>query len=471
MFQAHRQSQRPLTTAHLAQTMTLLGLTNDELKQKIEAELASNPALELKEERRCPSCHRMLPEKSTCPACSQMQKATINEPVVFISPREDFYTTRDVSEDYHPDDRDFSPAVEDLPTYVLRQVAQELKDPISQKLAAFMLAHLDEDGFLTIEPAEVSSYYHVPLLKVEEVQRIIQRADPVGVCSENTRQALMVQLDVLSETDKVPDLARRIVKDAMGLMTHRQYSEIAHRLGASLRNVQEAIRFIGENLNPYPARTHWGDVRQPGNEGIEVYHRPDIIISLMNDDLEKPLVVEIVMPIHGVLRVNPLFKTAIQQADQEKKEAWKNDYDRASLFVKCLQQRNNTIQRLMQRVVSMQRDFILYGEKQLKPVTRVSISRDLEVHESTISRAVSGKTVQLPNRKIIPLSSFFDRSLNVRTLLRDLIAEEGRPLSDSDLVNILNTKGFDVARRTVAKYRAMEGILPAHMRRSISHAA
>ena len=124
--------------------------------------------------------------------------------------------------------------------------------------------------------------------------------------------------------------------------------------------------------------------------------------------------------------------------------------------------------RLMFRLVMMQKDFILNGDKHLKPVTRVSISKELDVHESTISRAVSGKTVQLPNKKIVPLSSFFDRSLNVRTILKDVIAQEERPLSDSDLVEILSQKGFDIARRTVAKYRSMEGILPAHLRRSIS---
>jgi len=116
--------------------------------------------------------------------------------------------------------------------------------------------------------------------------------------------------------------------------------------------------------------------------------------------------------------------------------------------------------------VSLQRDFILHGEKYLKPVTRAFISKELEVHESTISRAVANKAVQLPNKKIIPLSSFFDRSLNVRTVLKEIIEQEKDPLSDSELVELLSERGFDVARRTVAKYRSIEGILPAHLRRA-----
>ncbi len=86
------------------------------------------------------------------------------------------------------------------------------------------------------------------------------------------------------------------------------------------------------------------------------------------------------------------------------------------------------------------------------------------MHESTISRAVANKTVQLPNRRIIPLADFFDRSLNVRTVLKDIIANEPHPLSDTELANLLEKDGFSVARRTVAKYRAMEGIFPAHLR-------
>ncbi len=108
--------------------------------------------------------------------------------------------------------------------------------------------------------------------------------------------------------------------------------------------------------------------------------------------------------------------------------------------------------------------FILKGETQLKPLTRASLAEELGVHESTISRAVSSKAVQLPNGRIVPLSLFFDRSLNVRTYLKNIIEVETHPLSDMELVDLLSKQGFNVARRTVAKYRAMEGILPAHLR-------
>lgn len=112
----------------------------------------------------------------------------------------------------------------------------------------------------------------------------------------------------------------------------------------------------------------------------------------------------------------------------------------------------------------------MQGDRFLHPLTRASLAEELGVHESTISRAVSNKAVQMPNGHIIPLAKFFDRSLQVRTALKQIIQEETTPLSDNEISGLLNEQGFSVARRTVAKYRAMEGILPSHLRQSQSTA-
>jgi RNA polymerase sigma-54 factor len=463
MLQVQRQSQRPLTTAHLAQTMTLLVLTADELRQQIDSELAGNPALELIEERRCPTCHRLLNEPGKCPVCSVPNNPLADEPVVFLSPRDEFIPRKDYL-DTEIEDEPFAPASEELPTYVLRQIAPDLQ-PEERGLAAFLLTHLDDDGLLTTSLMEVSRYTHIPLTVVEKVQHVIQMADPIGVGSCNTKEALLIQLEALRENGEVPELAEELIREGLNNLSHHQYAELAHKFNVPIKKIQLAAKFIGENLNPFPARSHWGDTRQPGAQTTQVYHQPDIMISYLNDDPEKPLVVEIIMPLSGTLQVNPLFKQAIKQADPDVKPDLQRDLEKASLFVKCLQQRNNTMERLLTRVVSIQRDYIIRGEKYLKPVTRAQLSRELEVHESTISRAVANKAVQLPNRRIVPLSAFFDRRLNVRSVLKEIIEKEPKPYSDSDLVELLGEKGFEVARRTVAKYRSIEGILPAHLRK------
>jgi RNA polymerase sigma-54 factor len=274
---------------------------------------------------------------------------------------------------------------------------------------------------------------------------------------------LLVQLEVLAETAPVHPLARRAILEGMELLSRRAYHELGRILGAPGAEIQRLAAFISENLNPYPARAHWGDIHA-GASAPHLYITPDILISRLMDSPNTPLVVEILSPFAGSLRINPLFREALAKAPEEKLESWQEHLDQATLLVKCIQQRNHTMVRLMQIMVRLQRRFILEGDAYLMPITRAQLAAELDLHESTVSRAVSGKAVQLPNRRIIMLDKFFDRSLQIRTALRDLIAQEKRPMSDTEIAKKLLQLGYPVARRTVAKYRSMEGILPARLR-------
>ena len=457
---------RPITTAHLAQTMTLMGLTAFELRQKIEAELASNPALELFEDHYCPSCHRPIVKAGLCPVCSLPRGSTLEEPIVFVSPRDDFYPTGGKLSPEDMPDEEIGAQVEELPIYVLRQIAPELP-PEDRAIAAHILSSLDEDGLLRVPILEIAVYHHVLPSRIQNVLRLIQRAEPVGVGSPSPQAALLVQLEVLGDIGDIPPLAVQAVLEGMDLLSRRQYIELGRLLGITTTKAREIAQFISDNLNPYPARAHWGDIHQSAEPGNDVYSIPDVIISSLNDSPESPLVIEVISPLIGKLRVNPLFRKALNQAPQDKMEQWHKDIEQAQLLIKCIQQRDHTIVRLMQRLAVIQRKFILHGDAYLAPITRASLASELDVHESTISRAVSNKAVQLPWGSIIPLSKFFDRSLHIRTALREIIAQENKPLTDTQIARMLKKKGYPIARRTVAKYRAMEGILPAHLRNSI----
>ncbi len=189
--------------------------------------------------------------------------------------------------------------------------------------------------------------------------------------------------------------------DGMDCLSRHQYTELAHRLEIPPAKVREAAHFITENLNPYPGRTHWGDSRQPSSEVEGVYHHPDILVHYLNGQPGDALLVEVVLPVRGMLRVNALYRQAIQEAAAQTKEDMRSDMERASLFVKCLQQRNHTMQRLMQRLGNLQRDFILKGEKYLSTFASSNGTR-IRVHESTMSRACGGNC-SAPNGRIIPL--------------------------------------------------------------------
>ena len=466
LLQNQKPQLRPQTTAHLAQTMALLELTVDELHQKVEAELARNPALELIDEFRCPSCHKILHNNQPCPSCANTLAGSPEQPIVYLSCHEDFFTKPRATSylDDLPDDN-FAPDKEALPAYILRQIGPELLID-DRPIAVHILTAIDEDGFLTIKPMEIALYHHVPLSRIEKLINLIQHADPVGVGSLTPKDALLIQLEVLSDTIKIPRLADKAILAGMELLSPHRIPDLARYLGISISETNEIVRFISDNLNPFPGRAHWGDqVNAGSSNGQEnAFHFPDVIISRVNDSEDTPLVVEIAMPFYGSLRVNPLFREALHQAPTEKSELWQEDLEQATLLVKCLQQRNHTIVRLMQKLVVLQREFILYGDANLKPITRADLAEELNVHESTMSRAVSDKAVQLPNRRIVPLSIFFDRSLHIRTALKQIINQETYTLSDSQIAGLLSGMGFPVARRTVAKYRSIEGILPAHLR-------
>jgi len=466
LLQSQRHMLRPQTTAHLAQTMALLELTTLELRQKVEAELARNPALELIEEFRCPTCHRVLYNNKPCPTCTNTFSGSAEQPIVYLSCHEDFFAKPGSGSnlDDLPDDN-FAPNREALPAYILRQIGPELQVD-DRPIAVHILTSLDEDGLLTIKPIEIALYHHIPLSRVETVISLIQHADPLGVGSLTPKDALLIQLEVLGENLPVPALAENAIQAGIELLSPHHLPELAKHLNVPAAQAKEIVRFISDNLNPFPGRAHWGDQLNSGaSEGQEnTYHFPDIIISRISEDENTPLVVEIAMPFYGTLRVNPLFREALQQAPADKSELWHEDLEQATLLVKCLQQRNHTIVRLMQRLVVIQREFILNGDAYIKPITRADLAEELEVHESTMSRAVSDKAVQLPSRRIVPLSMFFDRSLHVRTALKQIIDQESDSLSDSQIAVLLSDMGFPVARRTVAKYRSIEGILPAHLR-------
>jgi RNA polymerase sigma-54 factor len=453
--------------------MFLLELTATELRQRVENELARNPALELLEEIRCPKCGRLIRGSGPCRVCFRPDELNPDKPLVYFSNREEFYSShnRAYQDEEETSPEEYTPEYVTLAEYVLRQVAPDLTRQ-EQLTAAHIMNSLNEDGLLQMSVVEIARYRNVPLSHVNKVLKIIQRADPLGVGSPSSQQAMLVQIEVLSETQKVPEFTYLAIAQEMESLSHRRFPDLARRLGIPVKHAKEIARFVTNNLNPFPGRAHWGEVssaRRNHLSGEGVYYVPDIIISKLSEDLDSPLVVEIAMPVPGTLRVNPMFRESIQHAPQEKFEEWKADLEQASLLVKCIQQRNHTMVRMLQLLTVVQRNFILHGDEQLQPLTRAALAETLSLHESTISRAVADKAVQLPNGHITPLSKFFDRSLHIRSVLKQIIEKESKPLSDAALAKLLSQQGHCVARRTVAKYRSMEGILPAHLRRQTAY--
>lgn len=461
MFVSQRHDLRPQATAHLATTMSLLQLPAAELEAQLRMELDKNPALELVDELRCPQCGKRL-RRGPCPSCSAARDTT--GPVVCLAQRPTHFQYAD------DDQREFAREVrapERLDEYVLRQIGPALA-PEERALAAYILARLDEHGLLPESAAEVAAFKRVPLSQVERVLGLIQRADPPGVGARTPQESLLIQLECLAETAEAATaptliLAHRVLQDHFEAVGKHDLPHIARQLRVTLNAVKMAVVFIQRNLTPYPTLAFWGEGKLPTDSGAQ-FRQPDVTISHLNRDPQGPLLVEVFAPLNGWLRVNPEFKAALNECEAEDQATWTQAVMEAALVAKCVQQRNHTMRRLMEIIATEQHAFILGGDGDLRPLTRARVALTLEVHESTISRAVAGKTAALPDGRVVPLSKFFDRSLSMRDRVRLLVEAESKPLTDDQIADALAGQGLQVARRTVAKYRKMLGILPANLR-------
>jgi len=469
MFHQHSQSleaRQHQITAHLAQTMTFLQMSTQELEAVLQQELAQNPALELVEELRCPQCGKRL-TRAPCPTCAAPR--TDDQPLVYLTPRQSNFNGNFNGEDL-PDDFEVR-SFERLDEHILRQIAPALT-VTERPIAAYLLARLDEDGLLPEPPLEAALYLHAPLAAVERVLKLIQHADPVGVGAQSPTESLLLQLDALAERtpSEVVNVARRMIQEHFELLGRHDHTRLARLLRAPVSLVAEAAHFIQRNLTPYPARAAWGDGKNRAGENT--YYEPDISIFVSRQPNSRALTVEIVSPLAGWLRVNPQLKAAVSEcASEEERAKWMQTVERAGLIAKCLQQRNHTLRRLMEMIAIEQRNFITGGDGDLRPFTRARVAVALGLHESTISRAVAGKSVALPNGRIVPLAKFFDRSLSVRDRVRAIVEAEAKPLTDDEIADRLAEEGLHIARRTVAKYRNMLGILPANLRAASARAA
>lgn len=467
---AFTQTQRHLPNAVLAQTMQFLVQPLADLAEALQAEVAANPALEIVEEgvSRCPRCHTPL-VGGLCPRCTRPTAADPAEPIVFVSPPEDHAVPLPWRDDDAPDAEEVALAqTVDLPTYVARQISPDLPDPADRRIAAFLLGNLDDDGLLEMSIPQAAYALRVSPARVEAVLAVIQMADPVGVGAPSPREALLAQARYLAAAgESVPAAVLAVLQHPHGLETWAEEggAALAALLEVEEDTVAEAMQWIARHLNPYPARAAWGSRRLGMTPPPPPTAMPDVVISFHNHDPRGPLVVEVLAPLQGRLRVNPFFRETVRKMG-EAGEALRAQVERAALIVKSLRQRENTMLRLMRLLTREQRGFIVHGDEHLKPMTRAQMAERLGVSESTMSRAVAGKLVQLPDGKVIPLARFFDTSLPIRAVLRRLVASERRPQSDAELARRLKAMGFPVARRTVAKYRAIEHIPPAYQRRA-----
>ncbi|CAG0941055.1 partial RNA polymerase sigma-54 factor, partial [Anaerolineae bacterium] len=297
-----------------------------------------------------------------------------------------------------------------------------------------------------------------PLERVLNILRLIQRADPIGVGARDVRESLLIQLDSLESAEADRALVRTLIAVHWEQLSHHQSKSLAHQLHTTPAEIEAAIDFIRRNLTPYPAQANWGNRR--GQPVETTYIEPDAIVHAP-ENRNAPVSIELFSPVAGWLRVNDAFKAALDDCSAADRPRLVECVEQAELLVRGLQQRTTTLRRVLEAIGSEQRAYLMGDEHDPKPMTRARLASQLNVHESTVSRAVADKHIVLPTGRIVPLDQFFDHSLAARRALKAIIAAEEQPLTDDELVVRMAGQGHIIARRTVAKYRDIEHIPPA----------
>lgn len=468
--------QRPTITPQLIMANMLLQLSSTELEQAIAQEMAENPALELLEVQRCPRCGLAMPD-GYCPSCASPARARLGFQAEMENPARWEYRvdSTSFSEYDAADERDDLTSRLASNTTLADHLLHQLRLSLSSRdlqIATYLVESLDDHGFLCCDPDEVTSVFGVDRTRVENIVSGMQELDPVGIAARDVRECLLIQLEHLRHEGAEQPLAKAIIQDHWEALGRQPLAQIAKAVGATIDEARAAMQFIKNNLNPFPAHSHWASGHESPPQRTTIYPRPDIIIA--NSPASSNGGYEIELPGAQAyrLRVSASYLKAMEDLKANKTLSaeegggqWEAFLAKAQLFIKSIEQRWRTLHHLALCVVNYQRDFLAYGDRYLRPLTRAELAAMIGVHESTVSRAVANKYVQLPCGRIIPLARFFDSSAAVKEIIKELIAQESEPLSDREIAEGLAQRGHHIARRTVSKYRNALGILPASLRR------
>jgi RNA polymerase sigma-54 factor len=462
------QEMRPRVSARLVAASTMLELSGLALQEAITRELDENPALEADEISTCEVCGTPL-QGSICPTCLRLQRAELP------GDGADGYTSDGDFESIAtrgPEDDEFDP----LSTAAGRETLQErlIADlgsilPREDKpIATHLVGNLDERGYLACSVEEIADMLTVDVARVEAVLAALQTLEPVGVGARDLRECLLIQIDHLALRGIHHPLVRPIVDEHLSILASRKLERIARMMRVPIEEVETAARFIREHLNPFPAQGHAGT--EAIAEARATYTWPDVVIV----QIEEQFAVEVIEARRLELRVASAYQQLARQGleiTDAEREHVKQFVTRAKLFVQNIAQRRQTIKKITEAIVKAQTEFLKLGIRHLKPLTRSQIAIAAGVDESTVSRATNGKNVLLPSGQVVSFDTFFTPALSIHDVIKEILANESRPMTDGEIAKELARRDIHVARRTVAKYRAQIGVLPSILRPDPSRAA
>jgi len=464
-------TQQLIMTPQLQMAIKLLQLSKLELVDVIQQEMEKNPALEEVQDFE-PDEILEKKQDSATNSESEVQDVKIEEKIKedidwsnyideYNSPGRTFYET----------ERREAPAYEtfiaekkSLKDHLLWQFLMTLPNEEDELIASQIIGNIDKDGYLGVSLEEIVQQTDSAPEKVEEVITLIQTFDPPGVCARDLSESLIIQASQLGITDSN---VINIIKHHIKNLENKNYKAIAKDLKININKVVAAVNII-TMLDPKPGRQYSDEEPQYITPDIYVHEYEDEFVILLNDDG---------MP---KLRINPYYKKAIRNNEKIKGETREYLQDKmrsAAWLIRSIHQRQKTIYMVMESILKFQHDFFEKGIAYLKQMVLRDVAEDIEMHESTVSRVTTNKYAYTP-QGIFELKYFFNSSIkrvhgdaiastSVQDKIKKIIDSENtkKPYSDEKIAQLLKEVNISIARRTVAKYREMLGVLSSNKRK------
>ncbi|TYQ12940.1 UNVERIFIED_CONTAM: RNA polymerase RpoN-/SigL-like sigma 54 subunit [Acetivibrio alkalicellulosi] len=437
------QSQKIILTPQLRLALEILKMNVEELTEYIQNETETNPALDL-------SYDSPESQEHIFPMSIETRRYLEKNHEIF-----DFLNDTTV---------DKSTLNMSLKEHLLIQLHTLTLSPNDIEIGEFLIDNVDENGYLTISLFESVSFLNSPLKKVEKVLKLLQTFEPSGVCARDLKECLSIQVTQMDIKDeKVIDIINNDLDD----LAQNKISAIAKKNRLTKDRVVEILNFI-KSLEPKPGRA-FCDYHQ-----IK-YIIPDVVVSRVHDDFEVYINDEAIPSIN----ISGYYKNVLkedknnEEIDVEARKFIQSKIDKVNWLIRCIEQRRNTLLKISQCIVLKQKDFFRNGKKSLKPLTMKELAEEISVHESTVSRSVSGKYIQC-NWGVFEMKYLFISKISgtvttgeyIKTKVKEIINSEDKkvPLSDNDITKMLIRDGIQISRRTVSKYR-IEMNIPSSAKR------
>jgi len=451
---------------HLFQSLEILQMPLLDLQQMIKQELSENPTLEATEQQ---ADAQIEVEQGT----KDVEREEFDNEIEKLAALGDewgdnFYENRQVAgggdaEEKYQYMMDSLSESSSLHDELLEQLTLSSLNEYERKIAGIVLGNIDDDGYLQLDVDDLLALPNFPAETLDKILDTIHDFDPPGVGARDLRECLMLQLKRAGREDTQE---YQMVSEHLDLLGRHKYDEIARAMGLTGERVKELADAVAK-LDPKPGRNF--------SEGQIEYVTPEIIVEKKDGEYvitqnKKP---------YPNLFISRKYLQMLKDpgTSKEVKTYIREKITKSKQFIQSIDQRMSTIYRIAVEIVRIQRDFFDHGVSKLRPLNMKTVAELLEVHETTISRATTGKYMQTP-RGLLSMKYFFKPGImtasgesvsneSVKSALGEIVRDEDKkkPYSDAKLVNLLEEQGMKIARRTVAKYRDQLRILPSHLRK------